>query len=301
MDHRHVETFKAYGGAVDQRWGGALNAGNLGAVGVIVRSMTLTIDEHPHTGSMAYADSVKKIPACAISTLHANQLSDALKSNPKTKFFLKMNCQTFPDVLSYNVIGEIKGTESPERFIIVGGHLDAWDNGDGAHDDGAGCVQSIEVLRIFKALNHKPKNTIRAVMFMNEENGLRGGLKYAGLAKERNEYHIAAIETDAGGFSPRGFSFKAEKYFLHHVKKFKPLLLPYGLYDFEREGGGADIGPLHREMKTPMIGLLPDSQRYFDIHHTSEDTFDKINKRELELGAGAMAALIYLLDKYEIK
>lgn len=301
MNPLFIETFKAYGTAVDQRWGGAMQAARYGAVGVVVRSMTLKLDDHPHTGSMSYVDSLPKIPACAISTLGAEKLSARLKEKPGTRFHLDMHCETLPDELSYNVVGELWGSTGRQNVIVVGGHLDAWDNGDGAHDDGAGCVQSIEVLRCLKAVGYKPNHTIRAVMFMNEENGLRGGKKYAELAKANKEYHHAAIETDAGGFTPRGFSMDAPEPFKRQVRKFESMLEPYGLHDFNQEGGGADISPLKKEFNTPCIGLEPDSQRYFDIHHTSEDTFDKVNKRELDLGAAAMASLVYLIDRMEWK
>ena len=211
-----------------------------------------------------------------------------------TKFFMKINSTTLADEPSFNVVGEIKGSEKPEKIIVVGGHLDSWDNGEGAHDDGAGVVQSIEVLRILKALNYKPKYTIRAVAFMNEENGLRGGKKYAELAKQNNETHIAAIESDAGGFSPRGMSMDCTLKQKQKVKQWQKLFLPYGVYDFDKNGGGADIGPL-KEQGVALFELLPDSQRYFDLHHTANDTFDKINKRELELGGATLASFIYLI------
>nr|MDQ3047458.1 M20/M25/M40 family metallo-hydrolase [Bacteroidota bacterium] len=252
MDATHIETFHAYGGAVMQRWAGASEAAKLGAVAVVVRSITLAQDDNPHTGSMGYKDSITKIPACAISTNAANWLSTYLKTDKDLKFYLKMNCQTLPEEKSYNVIGEVFGTEKKDEYVLVGGHLDAWDNGEGAHDDGAGIVQSIEVIRIYKALGIKPKRTIRAVAFMNEENGLRGGKKYAEMAKLKNEKHIAAIESDAGGFSPRGFSSEMEPKQRVQVKSWSKLFLPYGVYDFDNEGGGADIGPLHKEFGTPI-------------------------------------------------
>lgn len=298
MDPKHIETFHAYGGAVGQRWAGATEAVKFGAVAVIVRSMTLAQDDNPHTGSMGYKDSLDKIPACAISTNAANWLSMYLKTDKELKFYLKMNCQTLAEEKSYNVIGEIYGSEKKEEIITVGGHLDAWDNGEGAHDDGAGIVQSIEVLRLYKTLGLKPKRTIRAVAFMNEENGLRGGKKYAEMAKLKNEKHTAAIESDAGGFSPRGFSNEMEPKQRQKLMSWAPLFLPYGVYDFDNDGGGADIGPLRKELGTPVFELMPDSQRYFDYHHTAIDTFEAVNKRELELGGAAMAALIWMISEY---
>lgn len=297
MDPTEITTFHAYGGAVGQRWAGAMRAAKLGAVGVVVRSMTLAQDDNPHTGSMGYDETIVKIPACAISTNGANALSEMLKKDPSLKFHFRQTCKTLPDAKSYNVVGEIRGSEKKNEIIVVGGHLDSWDNGDGAHDDGAGIVQSIEVIRTYKALGLKPKRTIRAVAFMNEENGGRGGDKYAELAKQNNEVHIAAIESDAGGFTPRGFGIEAPEDKIKAVQKWKPLLASYGLHDIGAGHGGADIEPL-KEQGVTLIGFMPDSQRYFDYHHTSIDTFDKVNKRELELGAASMAALIWLLSEY---
>lgn len=297
MDVTKINVFEAYGGAVDQRWAGAMRAAPYGAIGVVVRSMTTEIDNYPHTGSMGYNDTITKIPACAISTSGAEQLSTMLKTDPQLSFSLIMNCETLPEEKSYNVIGEIKGSEFPNEIIVVGGHLDAWDLSEGAHDDGAGIVQSIEVINLFKKLEIKPKRTIRCVAFMNEENGLRGGKKYAEIAKEKNENHIAAIETDAGGFTPRGFFMEGDSLKEQKVRSWKNLFIPYNLHAWDREGGGADIGPL-KEQGTLLLGLSPDSQRYFDVHHTGRDVFEMVSRRELELGAASMAALIYMIDKY---
>jgi hypothetical protein len=301
MDPTLINTFQSYGGSVNQRTQGAAKAARLGAIGVIVRSMTTSLDDYPHTGSMYY-DGLKlneRIPAAAISTNGAELLSSMLSLNPNIKFFFRQNSKNFPDVLSYNVIGQIDGSERSDEIIVVGGHLDSWDLGDGSHDDGAGIVQSMEVLRILKSLNYKPKRTIRVVLFANEENGLRGGNKYAELAKKNNETHFFALESDAGGFTPRGFSFDTSENEFNSLKEFKHLFKEYGADNFIIGGSGADIGPL-KDNKIILAGLRPDPQRYFDYHHAASDTFDKINKRELELGAAAMTALVYLLDNYKL-
>jgi acetylornithine deacetylase/succinyl-diaminopimelate desuccinylase-like protein len=196
------------------------------------------------------------------------------------------------------VVAEIRGTELPNEIICFGGHLDSWDIGEGAHDDGAGVVQSIEVLRTFKRLGIRPKRTIRAVLFMNEENGLRGAIKYAELAEKNNENHILAIESDAGGATPYGFNMNMNDAQEVKVKSWKTLLAPYGVYHFEREGGGADIGPLRRKFGTPLMGLMPDSQRYFDMHHSANDVFENVHRRELCLGAIAMTHMVYLASVY---
>ena len=298
-----IRTFDAYSGAVDQRGAGAREAYKFGAVGVIVRSMNLRMDDFPHTGGMGYGDlpSSQHIPAAAISTNDAEKLSSMLSLNKDTKLFFRQNCQQLKDVQSYNVIGEIKGSEFPNEYIVVGGHLDSWDLGDGSHDDGAGCVQSMDALRILKDLGYKPKRTIRVVLFMNEENGLRGGTEYAKVAKEKGENHIFALESDSGGFTPRGFSFDTSNdAFVTKAQEWKPLFEPYYIHQFEKGYGGADIGPLKNETVV-LAGFVPDSQRYFDYHHAKNDTFDAINKRELELGTATMASMIYLIDKYGTK
>lgn len=294
-----IHTFKAYGGCVDQRVHGAKVSGKFGIKGVIVRSMTHSIDDYPHTGAMTYGElsDNEKVPMAAISTKAANELSEQLKKHPNLQFYFKQNCETLPDAPSFNVIGELKGSTFPDSYITVGGHLDSWDIGDGAHDDGAGVVQSIEVLRLFLLNGIQPKNTIRVVLFMNEENGLRGGLKYAEEAKKKNENHIAALESDSGGFTPRGFTFDTNSKNIDLFMSWKPLFAPYGLHDITKGGSGADIGPLKSETIS-LFGYSPDSQRYFDYHHAATDTFDKVNKRELELGAASMASLVYLLDTH---
>ncbi len=301
MDPTQIQTFDAYSGCVDQRYSGAEAAGKLGAVGVIVRSVNLRLDDFPHTGSMSYGDLPveSRIPAAAISTNGAELLSTTLKLNPKVKFFFRQSCKQYEDVESFNVIGEITGSTHPEEIMVIGGHLDSWDLGDGSHDDGAGVVQSMEVLRLMRVNGYKPKRTIRAVLFMNEENGLRGGTKYAEVAKNKNENHIFALESDAGGFTPRGFSFDSSDANLERVLSWKPLFEPYLIHLFRKGYSGADIGPLKND-KIVMAGLVPDSQRYFDHHHAQNDTFEHVNKRELELGAASMASLVYLFDKYGI-
>ena len=301
MDPTLINTFQAYGGSVNQRTQGAVEAAKLGAVAVIVRSMTTSLDDYPHTGSMYY-DGLslnQRIPAAAISTNGAELLSSMLSLNPNIKFFFRQNSKNFPDVLSHNVIAQINGSEKPDEIIIIGGHLDSWDLGDGSHDDGAGIVQSMEVLRILKDLNYSPKRTIRVVLFANEENGLRGGTKYAEEARLNNEKHFFALESDAGGFTPRGFSFDTSEKEFKTIKKFENLFIKYGIDNFFIGGSGADIGPL-KNGEVILAGLRPDTQRYFDYHHAASDTFDKINKRELELGAAAMTALVYLLDNYKL-
>ncbi|WAC13879.1 M28 family peptidase [Dyadobacter pollutisoli] len=300
MDATKINTFEAYAGAVEQRGSGASEAGKLGAVGAIVRSMTTRLDDFPHTGSLRYASGAPIIPAAAISTNAAELLSKTLKANPETQLYFEQNCETLPDVPSHNVIGELKGQRNPALYIVVGGHLDSWDFAQGAHDDGSGCVQSIEALRILKALNYTPNNTIRAVMFMNEENGVKGGIAYADSAKAKKETHIAAIESDRGGFTPLGFGIVGTSAQKAGIMRWRKLFSAFGIHELGPGGGGVDIGPLAPQ-GTVLLGLVPDSQRYFDYHHAANDKFEAVSKRELDLGAAAMAAMIYMIDKYGVE
>lgn len=301
MDPNLIDTFQAYSNAVDQRYSGAEEAIKYGAVAVIVRSLNLRLDDYPHTGSMSYGDlpDSQRIPAASISTNAANLLSATLTLNPSTQFYFKQNCKVLEDVESFNVIGEIKGSTHPNEIMVIGGHLDSWDLGDGSHDDGAGCVQSMEVLRLLKITGYKPQRTLRVVLYMNEENGLKGGKKYAEEAKSKNENHVFALESDSGGFSPRGFSFDCSPENIDRAKSWKSLFEPYLVHVFAKGYSGADIGPL-KNKDNVLVGLMPDSQRYFDYHHAENDKFENVNKRELELGAAAMTSLVYLFDKYGI-
>lgn len=301
MNPKFIRTFNAYSDANDQRTKGAQEASKYGAVGVIVRSLNLRLDDFPHTGNMSYGDlpDSQKIPAAAISTNDAELLSTMLSLDKNLKFYFKQNCRQLKDVQSYNVVGQITGSEFPDEYIVVGGHLDSWDLADGSHDDGAGCMQSMDVLRLLKLSGIKPKHSIRVVLFMNEENGLRGGTKYAELAKQNNEKHIFALESDSGGFTPRGFGFDCTDEQFNKIIAWKPLFKPYLIHYFEQGHSGADVGRL-KNGTTVLAGLSPDSQRYFDYHHAANDTFDAIDKRELELGAATMASMVYLIDKYGI-
>ena len=297
FDHKHLSTGTCYGKTVTYRYSGPSKAAKYGAAATIVRSMSSINNDFPHTGAMGY-DTVltkNKIPACAISFSGADKLLEELKTNPALILQLKMNCQMLAKELSYNVVGEIKGSEKPNEIIMAGGHLDAWDNGQGAHDDGAGVVQAIEVLAMYKKQNIKPKHTIRAVAFMNEENGGAGGKAYFEDTKKNNLKHIAALESDAGGFSPRGIAVDTTMGLYNKVIGWKSLLDPYFVQYIKTGGHGADIEYL-QDIGVPLIGFEPDGQKYFDYHHTADDTFDKINKRELELSAGVIGSLIYLID-----
>lgn len=296
LDPAHFITGAAYGGAVDQRSRGPAAAARLGAVGALTRSLTLAQDDIPHTGNTSYPPATPKIPAAALSTLAADRLSAALAADPALRVEIKIHSEWLPDAPSHNVIGEIRGSEFPNEIILVGGHLDSWDIAPGAHDDGAGVVQSIEVLRLFQVLGIKPRHTLRCVLFTNEENGLTGATTYASSARDSGERHIFAIESDNGGFAPNGFEFGSTQGQPHlRAARWRSLFEPWGLWHFRKGAAGADVAPLMLQGVT-VAEITPDSQRYFDYHHTANDTIDKVNPRELHLGAAGLAALIWLVD-----
>jgi carboxypeptidase Q len=292
-----IKTFQAYGDAVGYRGAGPSQAAKYGAVGAIVRSMSESTDNNPHTGSLRYDSTYKLIPAVAVGLKDADWLNDQLK-NGTVSVTLKTFGHFLPDTIGHNVIAEIKGAQFPNEYITIGGHLDSWDPAEGAHDDGTGVVQTIEVLRVFKTLGYQPRRSIRFVLFANEENGTRGGQKYAQEATANGEKHIFALESDEGGFTPRGFNITGSEAQYQQLVNWQSLLCPYGACETERGGGGSDIGYLNRNQKTAVAGYMPDSQRYFDLHHARNDVFEAVNRRELELGAVNIAALIYLIDKY---
>ena len=296
FDETLLNTFQAYGGCVSQRVNGAVPCAHYGALAVLVRSMSNRCDLHPHTGVTHYVDSVLNIPMVAVATAVADLLEVVSRNDPAHRIEIDLNCNTLPDRESANVIASTKGREFPEKIIDFGGHFDSWDEGEGAHDDGAGCMHAFEALRLLKAIGYEPRHTLRCVFWINEENGLRGGTEYARVAAENGENHIAALESDRGGFVPRGFGVDTS--IMAGVKKYQDLLSAYGIGMLEKGGGGADIGPLKKvNPNTAFVSFIPDSQRYFDVHHAETDVFENVNKRELQLGAAAVAAMIYILDQ----
>lgn len=295
LDYGEVEPFAGYGGAVNQRSSGAIEAAKYGAIGVIVRSITTKHDNVPHTGVMYYVDTLPKIPAVAIGYQDADFLTEAISKEPELQVNIKLSCKKLPDVLSYNVIGEIRGSEYPDEIIVVGGHFDSWDKGCGAHDDGAGCVQSMEVLDLFKRLNIQPKRTIRCVLFIDEEQTQTGAKEYAKFALESNQKHLAAIEADRGAFTPRGFNADTDSATLNYLQSFLPYL-NLAKIDWIRKGGsGVDVSKIKNTKA--LFGYVPDSQRYMDVHHSDNDTFETVHPREFELGSAAMAILCLLLSE----
>ena len=296
LDQGQINTMAGYGGAVDQRVDGAVEAAKYRAVGVVIRSITTKYDNVPHTGVMIYNDTIPKIPAATLGYLDSDFLSNELKKNPHLKLYLKLNCKTLPDAQSYNVIGEIKGSEFPDEIILVGGHFDSWDIGQGMHDDGAGCIQSLEVLDLFKRLNIKPKRTIRCVFFINEENGSRGAKEYAAFADSSNQKHLAVIESDRGAFTPIGFYVDTDSTeILNKLQSWLPVLENADIEWVRKGGSGVDVGKIKNAVAR--IGYVPDGQRYMDFHHSANDVFEAVHPREFELGSSAIAILTYLLSE----
>lgn len=297
MNPTYINTFSAYGESGVARNHGPALAAKYGAIGALVRSLAINLNDNPHTGVTIYNDSFPKIPAVAISTNDAEYLSKELGKKNVSKAWFVTDCKMLPDAKGYNVVGEIKGSQFPGEIITVGGHLDSWDLAEGANDDGSGVTQSIEVVRTLKALDIHPKRTVRAVLFVNEENGDRGALEYLAEAKAKNENHIFALESDAGGFTPRYFSLDVTQEQWNKIVPWQYLFKPYGICDFLKGGSGSDVGLL-KEIGTALAGFVPDSQRYFDIHHASTDVFENVSERELNLGAANMCALIYLVSEH---
>lgn len=298
FDQRNISPGSSYGANVIVRSRGAIAAAKKGAIASLIRSVGSSYDDAPHTGTGNYLEGLDSIPAAALGVQSAEKLHDILALDPTATIDLSMHCQWFDDAPSYNVIAEVRGSEFPDEIIVMGGHLDSWDVSDGAHDDGAGCMHSLGALKLIVDQAVEPKRTIRAVMFINEENGTRGGIAYADSALAKNEKHIAAIESDAGGFSPRGFGMTASDDKRSKVESFLSLFPRNTISYISKGGGGVDIGPLHRADGTPMLGLIVDGQKMFDLHHSPNDVFETVHFRELELGTATMAGMIYLLDQY---
>lgn len=300
MDPALTDKFEAYGGAVDQRVCGAAKAAQFGALAVLVRSLsTLTDDDHPHTGSVNYRQNIPAIPAAALSTRAANRLASLLKEKGAVRVNLQLSAKRLPDVESFNVVGELRGAKFPDEVIVVGGHLDSWDLGVGAHDDGAGVVQSLETLRAIKALEVKgikPQRTLRAVFFTAEEFGGFGGKEYARLARLAKEKSLAAIESDRGGFAPRGFTVERNPKVLMKVQSWAQYLTSINAGAIGEGESGTDVGRL-RDLGTATFGYIPDSTHYFDLHHSDLDQFSAINPNELSAGAAAMAVFAYLISE----
>jgi carboxypeptidase Q len=298
FDQKNIATGASYGSNVGTRAMGAVKAALKGAVASIIRSVSSGDDDAPHTGTGHYEESVDSIPTAALGVQSADLLHQILQLDPEARLHLTMDCRWFEDALSYNVVAELKGSEHPEEIIVMGGHLDSWDVGEGAHDDGAGCMHALGALKLMVDQGIKPRRTVRAVMFINEENGTRGGQAYADEAVKLGEKHLAAIESDAGGYTPRGFGVTSSEEQRQKLEGWLELFPKNTVTYMSKGGGGVDIAPLHRADGTPMLGLNVDGQKMFDLHHSANDVFSAVHPRELELGTASIATLVYLLSEY---
>ncbi len=296
MKQHYIKTFHAYSDAVKYRWMGAAKASEYGAVASLIRSLSTRIDDFPHTGTMTYRDVKTKIPGGALSTMAAEWLSVQLKRQPDKKMLLRLESEDKGRTTSYNVIADLYGSTYPEQIMVLGGHLDSWDLAEGAHDDGAGCVHSMGAAQLIMDSDVALKRTLRVVLYMNEEFGLDGARTYAQMTHDQR--HVLAIESDAGGYIPRGFSFDTDSITLEKIRRFQPLFLPYGLFEFTNQGSGADVGQI-QDANAILGGLRPESQRYFDVHHAATDVYAAVNARELEIGTASIAAIVYLMDFYD--
>jgi carboxypeptidase Q len=297
LDPREIEVFKAYLAVIEYRASGAKEAARWGGAGALIRSLTLSQDDYPHTGTMSYDEKIPKVPAAALSTNSADKLSDLLKKDPELMVELKMNCETLPERVSYNVIGELHGGKYPDEIITVGGHLDSWDIGQGASDNASGMVQSIEAIRLVKTVLVRPERTVRVILYCNEEHGSRGGAMYAAQSKLAGEKNIAAIESDGGGFMPNGFRIDATQPAKNNIWKWSGIFKPYRVSEFVEGQWGVDISHMKHQTQA-LITLNCDDQRFFDIHHTAADTFEKMSPREIALGSAALASMLALISQH---
>jgi carboxypeptidase Q len=289
-----VRGMEGYGPAVVQRTRGAVEAARLGAVASIVRSVGTLSARLVHTGGMTYDDQVERIPAAAVAAEDADLIHRLLASGETVRVHLRLGCRTLPEVESANVVADLPGRERSGEIVLVGAHLDSWDLGTGAIDDGAGVAMVMETLRLLKTLGLVPRRTVRGVLYMNEENGLRGAKAYAEAHAAELSRHVAALETDSGAGRPTGWSATVGAPGLEVLKDALSLLAPLGADTVAAGGGGADIEPLHAA-SVPLLGLRLDGTRYFDWHHSPADTLDKVDPRELAAGAAALAVAAYVL------
>jgi carboxypeptidase Q len=284
-----------YGETVQFRSGGASMAAKHGAVASLVRAVGPMGLRTPHTGGMSYAAEAAKIPTAAIPAEDANRIQRLVNRGVRVRLRLKMEAKFEADVESFNVVGEIKGSEKPEEIVLVGGHFDSWDPGTGASDDGVGCVVTWEAARLMKKLNIRPKRTVRVVLFTNEENGIRGGNGYRDQHAQEASNHIFAVESDSGVFAPARLGFSGSEAARKIIGEIATLLAPLGMQEVAGGGGGADIGPIAALGKVPMMAYSGDSTKYFTIHHTPADTVDRIDPQEVSKAAASLAAMIYVV------
>jgi len=284
-----------YGETVAYRSGGATMAAKHGAVGTLVRAVGPMGHRTPHTGGMNYGNDAPKIPAAAIPVEDAMRFQRLVNRGVRVRVRLKMEAKFDPDVESFNVVGEVRGSEKPDEVVLVGGHFDSWDPGTGASDDAVGCIVTWEAARLLKKLNIRPKRTVRVVLFTNEENGLRGGNGYRDAHQREAASHVFALESDSGVFAPARLGFTGSEAARKIIGEIGTLLTPLGLQDITPGGGGADIGPISTLGKVPMMAYAGDSTKYFTIHHTPADTVDRIDPQEVSKAAASIAAMVYVV------
>ena len=294
--NKPMETARDYGSGATLRVKGASKAARLGAVGMLLRSLGTADFRLPHTGAMRYEDDVPQIPAAAIAVEDAAQLHRLLASGDTVRVQLELGCRMLEDAESANVIAELPGSEFPDEIVLIGAHLDSWDVGQGAHDDGVGCAMVMETMSLLRRLGLKPRRTIRAVLYTNEENGLSGGKAYA------TEYgattHVAAIEADSGCTTPVGIGVHAGPGGMAMLEEVAAALAGIGAGEIEQGGGGPDISPL-RKLGVPTLNVRQDWSRYFDYHHSEADTLDKVKRHDLDLNVAALAVLTYSLAEWD--
>lgn len=287
--------FTTYGQTVAYRVNGASAAAKHGAIASMIASVASYSIQTPHTGVMHYEEGVKQIPHSAITVEDANMIQRFVERGEKVEVTIKMEAKTLPDADSFNVIAEITGSEYPDEFIVLGGHIDSWDVGTGAMDDGGGCVAAWQALKVIKELGIRPKRTIRVVLWTNEENGLHGGEEYARWVKEDEksiDNHILAMESDGGVFDPIGFGFSGSDEAFTILQEIATTLEVIDASGMKKGGGGADIGPVMRE-GVPGMGLNVDGEKYFWFHHTDADTIDKLNVQDFNECVATMATYAF--------
>ena len=286
--------FTSYGETVEYRSDAPSRAAAKGAVAALVRAVGPAGLRTPHTGALNYADGQPKIPAAAVATEDADRLQRMQRRGTRVRLRLRMEARFLPDADSFNVIGEIRGRETPEEIVVVSGHLDSWDVGTGATDDGGGCIVSWDALRLMKKLGLRPRRTVRVVLFTNEENGLRGGLDYRERHGDELANHVLMFEADSGVFKPTGFGFTGSDTARKTIEEIATLLEGIGAHTISASGGGADIGPSVQAANIPALSLDVDGN-YFLIHHTPADTVDKITPRDMSTAAAAIAVMAYVV------
>ena len=287
--------FTTYSDTVTYRTNGARVASQLGAVAVLVRGVGPTGLRTPHTGSVQYGQGIPPIPAASISVEDADRISRLSAAGTRVRVRLAMEARTEPDVESANVVGEIRGRERPEEIVLLGGHLDSWDVGTGASDDGVGCIVTWEAARLMAKLGIKPRRTLRIVLWTNEENGLRGATTYAARHAAHASNHVFALESDSGVFEPASLGFSGSAAARGLVRDIGSLLTQLGLSEIVAGGGGADIGPIAQAGNAPMMAYLGNPTRYFAIHHTPADTVERITPQEVSKAAAAIAVMAYVV------